>query len=119
MAPPSPGTVDLRRWTATPVITLPVEAEALCRAVSALGGVLILLAAGVWLLQRRGGAGLRGHGPVGRLAMTSRLALDTRIRLVLVRRDTVEHLLAVGPSGVQLLETIPSSPEPPNVAAVS
>lgn len=100
------------------MITLPVEAEPFCRAVSALGGVLILLAAGGWLLRRHASVGQRSNGPIGRLAVTSRLALDTRIRLVLVRRDTVEHLLAIGPGGVQLLETIPAPPAPSDGATV-
>jgi flagellar biogenesis protein FliO len=99
------------------VITLPVGTEAFCRAASALTGVLMLLAAGVWLLQRHGGTAVRGPRPSGRLAITSRLALDSRNRLVLVRCDTVEHLLAIGPSGVQLLETLPAPPKHPDAAA--
>lgn len=117
MGPPSSGAVDLCGRTATTVITLPVGTEAFCRAASALTGVLMLLAAGVWLLQRHGGTAVRGPRPSGRLAITSRLALDSRNRLVLVRRDSVEHLLAIGPSGVQLLETLPAPPKHPDAAA--
>ena len=92
------------------MISFPVEAEALCRGLSALAGVLIVLAAGAWLLQRHGGTAFRGSRPNDRLAITARMAVDARTRLVLVRRDTVEHLLAIGPNGIQLLETLPAAP---------
>lgn len=117
MGATSAGAIDLCGRTVAAVITLSVGAEAFYRAASALVGVLMLLAAAVWLLQRHGGTAGRGPRPSGRLAITSRLALDTRIRLVLVRRDTVEHLLAIGPSGVQLLDTLPAPPSEPDAAA--
>lgn len=95
----------------------PIEPVALGRAVMALAGVLMLLAAGLWLLQRHGQMSLRRPKPGTRIAVTSAVALDARVRLVLVRRDSVEHLLAIGPSGVQLLESVPASNEPPMVTA--
>lgn len=114
------GARDLRGWTAATVIAPPVGTEALYRAASALVGVLMLLAASIWLLRRHGGSSaFRGSRPSSRLAITSRLTLDTRTRLVLVRRDAVEHLLAIGPSGVQLLETLPTPREPSVVVAVT
>ena len=61
--------------------------------------VLALLGAGAWLLRRFAGNRLstttnRGRGP--RLAVIDAAAVDTRRRLVLVRRDNVEHLLMIG-----------------------
>ena len=93
----------------------PVEPAALGRAVVALAGVLMLLAAGLWLLQRHGQRSLRRPKPGTRIAVTSAIALDARVRLVLVRRDAVEHLLAIGPTGVQLLESLSARDAPPTV----
>src|SRR6478735_10197738 len=67
----------------------PVEPAALGRAVVALAGVLMLLAAGLWLLQRHGQRSLRRPKPGTRIAVTSAIALDARVRLLLVRRDAV------------------------------
>ena len=94
----------------------PVEPAALGRAVMALAGVLMLLAAGLWLLQRHGQGSLRRLKPGTRIAVTSAIALDARVRLLLVRRDAVEHLLAIGPTG-ELLQSLPARDEPPTVTA--
>ncbi|MDE2601139.1 MAG: flagellar biosynthetic protein FliO [Bradyrhizobium sp.] len=65
----------------------------------ALVAVLALIGAGAWLLRRFAGNRLstntnRGRGP--RLAVIDAAAVDGRRRLVLVRRDNVEHLLMIG-----------------------
>lgn len=67
------------------------------RTVLALVAVLGLIAAAAWVARRIGFAGL----PVGarrkrRLAVVEALPIDGRRRLVLVRRDEVEHLLLIG-----------------------
>ena len=72
-------------------------------------GLILALAAG---LKRLGlasaGAGL---GRKRRLAMVETAMLDGRHRLVLVRRDAIEHLLLVGPNTSQVIETgIPAAP---------
>lgn len=61
-------------------------------------GVLIVLAIVYWLFRRLGGGtfiagGIHRHR---RLAILDAAAIDTRRRLVLVRRDDHEHLLLIG-----------------------
>jgi len=61
--------------------------------------VLGLIAATAWAVRRfgtgrLGGAGLRGRQP--RLAVIDHASVDGRRRLILVRRDNVEHLLMIG-----------------------
>jgi flagellar protein FliO/FliZ len=61
--------------------------------------VLALLALAFWLVRRfsggrLGGAATRGRQP--RLAVIDQAAVDGRRRLVLIRRDNVEHLLIIG-----------------------
>ena len=61
--------------------------------------VLGLLALAFWLLRRSGGGRLgddatRGRQP--RLAVIDQATVDSRRRLVLIRRDNVEHLLIIG-----------------------
>lgn len=79
------------------------------RALGALAFVLGLLVAVAYALRRWGGAipGLSMHGGTGaarRLTVVETLALSPRTRLLLVRRDGVEHLIAVGPDGVMTVE---------------
>ncbi len=72
--------------------------------------VLGLLALAFWLLRRFGGGRLgssatRGRQP--RLAMIDQAAIDNRRRLVLIRRDNVEHLLIIGgPTDVVIEQNI-------------
>ncbi|HZP21143.1 MAG TPA: flagellar biosynthetic protein FliO [Bauldia sp.] len=60
--------------------------------------VLALVAVVVWLVRRyaAGGLGTTVRGRLPRLAVIDALAVDNRRRLVLVRRDNVEHLLLIG-----------------------
>lgn len=83
------------------------------RAVAALGGVLGLIAAIAWLLRRHGAVGMRALGANARLAVVTTQAIDARTRLVLVRRDRTEHLLAVGPTGVTVIESLPAAEADP------
>jgi hypothetical protein len=72
--------------------------------------VLGLLALAFWLLRRfsggrLGSAATRGRQP--RLAMIDQAAIDNRRRLVLIRRDNVEHLLIIGgPTDVVIEQSI-------------
>ena len=60
--------------------------------------VLALIALVYWLVRRYaiGGLGRIGRGRVPRLAVVDAMAVDGRRRLVLVRRDNVEHLILIG-----------------------
>jgi flagellar protein FliO/FliZ len=65
----------------------------------ALVAVLVLLAIAFWLVRRFGGGRLGGgtsRGRQPRLAVIDQAAVDGRRRLVLIRRDNVEHLLIIG-----------------------
>ena len=72
--------------------------------------VLGLLALAFWLLRQFGGGRLvsgatRGRQP--RLAVIDQATVDSRRRLVLIRRDNVEHLLIIGgPSDVVVEQNI-------------
>ena len=68
-------------------------------AVVGVGLALLVLAIALWILRRRGGAapfirGGRNRQP--RLQVLDATAVDARRRLVLVRRDNVEHLVMIG-----------------------
>ena len=60
--------------------------------------VLALIGAATWLVRRFGvgrlEAGARGRQP--RLAVIDAATVDARRRLVLIRRDNIEHLLMIG-----------------------
>lgn len=71
--------------------------------------VLVLVAVVYWLVRRYSGHGLGriGRGRVPRLAVIDAMAVDGRRRLILVRRDNVEHLILVGgPSDVVIEHAI-------------
>jgi flagellar biogenesis protein FliO len=60
--------------------------------------VLVLVAVAYWLVRRYTGLRLGGiaRGRVPRLAIVDAMAIDSRRRLVLVRRDNAEHLILIG-----------------------
>jgi flagellar biogenesis protein FliO len=70
------------------------------RAVVALILVLALIALTVWLMRRfgetRGITGAAGRNRQQRLAVLDSAVVDARRRLVLIRRDNIEHLILVG-----------------------
>src|SRR6058998_2770642 len=75
------------------------EGSLLVRFIVAFVIVLALIGITFWLIRRFGGARVgssaqRGRAP--RLAVIDAAAVDGRRRLVLVRRDNVEHLLMIG-----------------------
>lgn len=66
--------------------------------------VLALIGAAALLARRLGLAPtLRPHAQ-RRLAIVATLPVDGRRRLLLIRRDDVEHLVLVGPAGETLIE---------------
>jgi flagellar protein FliO/FliZ len=83
--------------------------------------VIGLIAAFFWGLRRFGGerlgaAGGRGRQP--RLAVVDAAMVDGRRRLVLIRRDNVEHLLIIGgPTDVVVEQNIVRAGGPPREAA--
>lgn len=60
--------------------------------------VLVLIGLTAWLVRRFGSARLGGssRGRQPRLAVIDAAAIDGRRRLVLIRRDNIEHLLMIG-----------------------
>ena len=71
--------------------------------------VLGLLALAFWLLRQFGGGRVSGttRGRQPRLAVIDQATVDSRRRLVLIRRDNVEHLLIIGgPSDVVVEQNI-------------
>src|SRR5262245_55053126 len=61
--------------------------------------VVVVLALAFWLVRRFGGGRLGGgtaRGRQPRLAVIDQATVDGRRRLVLIRRDNVEHLLIIG-----------------------
>ncbi len=68
-----------------------------------------------WLLNRfglMGGLpGTMGGGRKRRLGIVEAAAIDGRHRVVLVRRDDVEHLMLVGPNTSQVIESGITSPD--------
>jgi hypothetical protein len=69
--------------------------------------VLALIGATTWVIRRLGGSSLatsaaRGRQP--RLAVIDAAAVDGRRRLVLIRRDNVEHLVMIGGPSDMVIE---------------
>ena len=79
------------------------------RFIGALAFVLGLLAFGTWLLRRYGhrfpGLAIPGQASTRRLGVVEALSIGPRQRLLLVRRDGVEHLLLIGQDGQTVVET--------------
>lgn len=79
------------------------------RFVASLALVLGLLLGAAYALRRWGhripGLALPGATRTDRLAVIASLPVDARRRLVLVRRDDVEHLLLLEPAGTTVIET--------------
>ena len=85
-----------------------MEVDSYLRFILALLLVLGLLALAAWLLRRSGyGAKL---GRSRRLAAIESLTLGPRHRLMLIRRDGIEHLLLLGPHGDTVVERNISAP---------
>jgi flagellar protein FliO/FliZ len=75
------------------------------RFVLALAFVLLLIFGCAWVARRLGlGGRLVGVGGKRRLAILEVLPLDGRHRLVLLKRDEVEHLVLLGQQGDLVIE---------------
>ena len=75
------------------------------RFVLAMAVVILLIAACAWLAKRFGLGG-RFAATAGRrrLAIVEVLPLDARRRLVLLKRDNIEHLVLLGPGSDIVIE---------------
>jgi flagellar protein FliO/FliZ len=94
-----------------------MEPTAYIRFVLALILVLGLILGLSWLMKRLG-FGVGATGPLTRrrrLRAVESVLLDGRHRVVLVRRDDVEHLVLVGPNTSQVIER--GIPAPANTDA--
>ncbi len=84
----------------------------LLRAGLSLAAVLLLALALAWAVRRYGGGALQGARQTGRVRVVASHALDARTRVVLLRRDGREHLLAVTAGGavtvVESFEALPA-----------
>ena len=90
-----------------------MDSDLYLRFVVTLIGVLALIALIAWVVRRLGLAGrlVPGAGPAKRIGVVEVAALDTRRRLVLVRRDRTEHLLLIGQSEDLVIERGIPAPE--------
>ncbi|MCR6632651.1 MAG: flagellar biosynthetic protein FliO [Magnetospirillum sp.] len=91
-----------------------MEATVYLRFVASLVLVLGLMAGVLWALRRFGFGGMVARpGLRRRLAVVETMAVDSRRRLVLVRRDGMEHLILIGgPHDLVVERGIAASPEP-------
>jgi flagellar protein FliO/FliZ len=90
-----------------------MEYQDYVRGLAALVAVLALITIAAWGARRLGLAGNRiGPRRERRLAIAEVLAVDNRRRLLLVKRDDIEHLLLIGGADDVLLESgiDPSAP---------
>jgi len=91
-----------------------MDAASYIRFILALILVVGLILAVAWVMKRFG-VGQGQMGPLGRkrrLRTIESASIDGRHRLVLVRRDAVEHLVLLGPTSGQVIETgIPAPPD--------
>lgn len=94
-----------------------MDATSYLRFVLALIVVLGMIFAVTWIMKRLG-VGQNQLGSLGRkrrLRTVESANIDGRHRLVLVRRDAVEHLVLVGPTASQVIETgIPAPIDEPS-----
>jgi len=82
-----------------------IDMTAYLKLMGALVLVLALFAIAAWAAKRYlPGAGRVGARPGRRLSVIEVVILDTRRRLVLVRRDDVEHLILLGTTSETVVE---------------
>jgi len=81
--------------------------EVYLRFVVALVFVLALIGVVAWVGRRMGFLGrvTMGRSAGGRIGVVESITVDAKRRLVLVRRDDVEHLVLLGPTTELLVET--------------
>lgn len=84
-----------------------MDATSYFRFILALIIVIGMIFAVTWIMRRLG-VGQNQIGALGRkrrLKTVESASIDARHRLVLVRRDSVEHLVLLGPTSSQVIET--------------
>ncbi len=74
------------------------------RFLAALAFVLALIGGLAWLLRRTGWGGKVVTGRHGRLGVVEVAPVDAKRRLVLLRRDGVEHLVLLSPTRETVIE---------------
>jgi len=80
--------------------------------------IVFLLLGFAWVSRRFGLAGRILPSSKRRLAVIEALALDNRRRVVLLRRDGVEHLVLLSPDSAVVIEhNIPAASDFPQVLA--
>lgn len=83
-----------------------MDVLSLLRTLGGLGMVLGLLAGALWVVRRYDIKlpGRIGGGPVRRLQLVERLAIDGKRTVALIRRDGAEHLVLLDPAGAVMIE---------------
>ncbi|MFQ5973957.1 MAG: FliO/MopB family protein [Alphaproteobacteria bacterium] len=82
-----------------------MDPTTLLRFALALLFVIGLIAGLSWLLRRYGMGGSIVTGGRGRIGVVEMAPIDAKRRLVLVRRDDIEHLVVLSPTRETVLET--------------
>lgn len=95
-----------------------MEIETYVRFLAALVLVLALIGACAWAARRFGFGGSLPitRGAAARLSVVEVKVLDSRRKLVLLRRDAAEHLILLGPNQDFLIERI-DAPAPAEAGA--
>jgi len=89
------------------------SAGTLLNAVFALGIVLVLAVLALWLMKLAGRAGENvARGRQRRLVVVDTAAIDGKRRVVLIRRDNVEHVIMTGGPQDLVIESGIPAPEP-------
>jgi flagellar protein FliO/FliZ len=83
------------------------------RYLGALFMVLALVGIAGLVARRWGLPGIAKAGALRRLSVVESLMLSPRERLLIIRRDNVEHLISLGPDGARVIETGITPPAPP------
>ena len=82
-----------------------VSADLYLRVLLALAGIIAAIAIAAFVAKRLGFAGKFAASSHNRLGLVEAVAVDAKRRLVLLRRDNVEHLVLIGPEGSTVVET--------------
>ena len=84
-----------------------MDLDVYLRFVLALVFVLALIGVVAWIGRRMGFLGrvTMGRANTGRIGVVETTTIDAKRRLVLVRRDGVEHLVLLGPTSETLIES--------------
>jgi len=97
-----------------------MEPVSFIRMLMALLFVLALMGGAIWVARHFGlVAGAKGgRGSGRRLGIVEVLGLDARRKLLIVRRDDVEHMILLGASSETIIETGFHGPPPTDTASI-